>query len=108
MITSRSKPSRTSSSAGRSPDVVVPWASERLVLITAEMASVVDLVSGLVADQFLVEPPLNGQQLGADAIGQAGKGGAHRLGLVVRLARRAGALTIEVPAWMWNSLYSAS
>lgn len=45
------------SSAGRSPDVVVPWASERLVLITAEMASVVDLVSGLVADQFLVARP---------------------------------------------------
>lgn len=45
------------SSAGRSPDVVVPWASERLVLITAETASVVDLASGLVADQFFVARP---------------------------------------------------
>src|SRR5215207_3412145 len=42
---------------GRSPDVVVPWASERLVLITAEMASIVDLVSELVVDQFLVARP---------------------------------------------------
>src|SRR5215204_2134602 len=45
------------STAGRSPDVVVPWASERLVVITAEMASVVDLVSELVVDQFLVARP---------------------------------------------------
>jgi hypothetical protein len=45
------------STAGRSPDLVVPWASERLVLITAEMASVVDLVSELVVDQFLVARP---------------------------------------------------
>ena len=56
-----SAPGKTStieiSSAGRSPDLVVPWASERLVLITAEMASVVDLDSGLVADQFLVARP---------------------------------------------------
>ncbi|HET9384412.1 MAG TPA: hypothetical protein VFO67_04630 [Gemmatimonadales bacterium] len=56
-----SAPGKTStieiSSAGRSPDVVVPWASERLVLITAETASVVDLVSGQVADQFFVARP---------------------------------------------------
>ena len=45
------------STAGRSPDLVVPWASERLVLITAEMASVVDLGSELVVDQFLVARP---------------------------------------------------
>jgi len=45
------------STAGRSPDVVVPWGSERLVLISAEMASVVDLVSELVVDQFLVARP---------------------------------------------------
>ena len=42
---------------GRAPDLVVPWASERLVLITGEMASVVDLVSEQVADQFLVARP---------------------------------------------------
>ena len=42
---------------GRAPDLVVPWASERLVLITAEMATVVDLVSEVVADQFLVARP---------------------------------------------------
>jgi hypothetical protein len=56
-----SAPGRTStieiSSAGRSPDLVVPWASERLVLITAEMASVVDLASELVVDQFLAARP---------------------------------------------------
>jgi hypothetical protein len=45
------------STAGRSPDLVVPWGSERLVLIAAEMASVVDLVSELVVDQFLVARP---------------------------------------------------
>jgi hypothetical protein len=45
------------SNAGRSPDLVVPWASERLVLITAEMASIVDLGSELVVDQFLVARP---------------------------------------------------
>jgi hypothetical protein len=45
------------STAGRSPDLVVPWASERLVLISAEMASIVDLVSELVVDQFLVARP---------------------------------------------------
>jgi hypothetical protein len=45
------------SSAGRSPDWVVPWASERLVLITAELASVVDLASELVVDQFFVARP---------------------------------------------------
>ena len=56
-----SAPGKTStieiSSAGRSPDVVVPWAPERLVLMTGETASVVDLVSGLVADQFFVARP---------------------------------------------------
>ena len=41
------------STAGRSPDLVVPWASDRLVLITAEMASVVDLVSELVSNHCL-------------------------------------------------------
>ena len=45
------------STAGRSTDVVVPWGSERLLLITAEMASVVDLGSELVVDQFLVARP---------------------------------------------------
>ena len=45
------------STAGRSPDLVVPWGSDRLVLITAEMASVVDLVSELVVDQFFVARP---------------------------------------------------
>lgn len=45
------------STAGRSADLVVPWAAERLVLITAEMASVVDLVSELVVDQFFVARP---------------------------------------------------
>jgi hypothetical protein len=45
------------SNAGRSPDLVVPWASERLALITAEIASVVDLGSELVVDQFLVARP---------------------------------------------------
>ena len=43
--------------AGRSPDVVVPWASERLVVISAEMASVVNLASELVVDQFMVARP---------------------------------------------------
>jgi hypothetical protein len=56
-----SAPGKTStieiSSAGRSPDLVVPSASERLVLITGETASVVDLISGLVADQFFVARP---------------------------------------------------
>jgi hypothetical protein len=56
-----SAPGKTStieiSSAVGSPDLVVPWASERLVLITANMASVVDLVSELVVDQFLVARP---------------------------------------------------
>jgi hypothetical protein len=45
------------STAGRSPDLVVPFGSDRLVLITAEMASVVDLVSELIVDQFLVARP---------------------------------------------------
>src|SRR5262245_21107648 len=45
------------STAGRSPEVVVPWASERLVVISAEMASVVDLGSELVVDQFFVARP---------------------------------------------------
>ena len=45
------------SSAGRSPDVVVPSVSERLVLITGETAQVADLVSALVIDQFLVARP---------------------------------------------------
>ena len=55
-----SAPGKTSTielSTGRSPDLVVPWGSERLVLITAEMASVVDLASALVVDQFLVARP---------------------------------------------------
>ena len=45
------------STSGRPPDQVVPWASDRLVLITAEMASVVDLGAELVVDQFLVAQP---------------------------------------------------
>lgn len=45
------------STSGRSPDLVVPWASERLVIISAEMASIVDLASELVLDQFLVARP---------------------------------------------------
>ena len=56
-----SAPGKTStiaiSTAGRSPDVVVPWAPDRLVVITAEMASVVDLAAELVVDQFLVARP---------------------------------------------------
>jgi hypothetical protein len=56
-----SAPGKTStveiSSAGRSPDLVVPSASDRLVLITGETASIVDVVSGLVADQFFVARP---------------------------------------------------
>ena len=56
-----SAPGKTStievSTAGRSTDVVVPWASERLLLISAEMASVVDLGAELVVDQFLVARP---------------------------------------------------
>src|SRR5918993_1307420 len=56
-----STPGKTStieiSTAGRSPDVVTPWGSERLVVITAEMASVVDLASELVVDQFFVARP---------------------------------------------------
>ena len=45
------------SSAGRSPDLVVPSVSERLVLITGETASIVDLVSTQIADQFFVARP---------------------------------------------------
>ena len=45
------------SSAGRSPDLVVPSVSERLVLITGETASIVDLASTQVADQFFVARP---------------------------------------------------
>jgi len=45
------------STAGRSTDLVVPSTSERLVLLSAEMASVVDLGSALVVDQFLVARP---------------------------------------------------
>lgn len=45
------------STAGRSPDLVAPWAPDRLVLIAAELASVLDLSSELVVDQFLVARP---------------------------------------------------
>jgi hypothetical protein len=45
------------STAGSSPDVVVPSGSDRLVLISADMASIVDLNAELVADQFLVARP---------------------------------------------------
>ena len=45
------------STAGRSPDLVVPWGADRLVVISAEMASVVDLAAELVVDQFLVARP---------------------------------------------------
>ena len=46
------------SSAGRSPDRVVPFGSDRLVLITGETVSIVDLASAVVADQFLAARPL--------------------------------------------------
>jgi hypothetical protein len=45
------------SSAGRGPDLVAPWASDRLILITAETASILDLNAELVVDQFLVGRP---------------------------------------------------
>lgn len=45
------------STAGRSTDWVSPWGADRLVLLTAEMASVVDLASELVVDQFLIGRP---------------------------------------------------
>ena len=45
------------SSAGRSPDLVVPSVSDRLVLMTGETASIVDLASTQVADQFFVARP---------------------------------------------------
>ena len=45
------------STSGRPPDLVVPWASDRLVLMTAELVSVVDLASELVVDQFLAGRP---------------------------------------------------
>ena len=56
-----SAPGKTStievSTSGRPPDLVVPWASDRLVLMTAELVSVVDLASELVLDQFLAGRP---------------------------------------------------
>ena len=45
------------STAGNSTDVVVPWGSERLVLMTGGMASIVNLAAELVIDQFLVARP---------------------------------------------------
>lgn len=45
------------STAGRSPDLVAPWAPDRLVVMAAELASVLDLRVGLVVDQFLVARP---------------------------------------------------
>jgi hypothetical protein len=45
------------STAGNSTDLVVPWGSERLVLMTGGMASVVNLAAELVIDQFLVARP---------------------------------------------------
>jgi hypothetical protein len=45
------------SSAGRSPELVVPSAPERLVLVTGETVSIVDLASTQVADQFFVARP---------------------------------------------------
>jgi hypothetical protein len=45
------------SSAGRSPDLVVPSVADRLVLITGETASIVDLASAQIADQFFVARP---------------------------------------------------
>ena len=54
-------PGRTStidvSTAGNSTDLVVPWGTERLVLMTGGMASVVNLAAELVIDQFLVARP---------------------------------------------------
>ena len=45
------------STAGRSTEVVVPWASDRLVLMAADMVSLVDLRAELVVDQFFVARP---------------------------------------------------
>lgn len=42
---------------GRSPDLVVPWESNRLVVMSGEIASVVDLGAGLVVDQFMATQP---------------------------------------------------
>jgi hypothetical protein len=56
-----SSPGKTSaieiSTASRSPDVVVPFGSDRLVVIAAEMASIVDLNAELVVDQFFIGRP---------------------------------------------------
>jgi hypothetical protein len=45
------------STFGRSPEVVVPWEPDRLVVISGEIASIVDMVAGLVVDQFYATRP---------------------------------------------------
>src|SRR5690242_14018467 len=42
---------------GRSVDLVVPWESNRLVVISGEIASIVDLPAALVVDQFYAAQP---------------------------------------------------
>jgi hypothetical protein len=42
---------------GRSVDLVVPWESDRLVVISGEIASIVDLPAALVVDQFYAAQP---------------------------------------------------
>ncbi len=42
---------------GRSPDLVVPWESDRLVVVSAEIVSIVNLPAGLVVDQFYAAQP---------------------------------------------------
>src|SRR5690348_5100793 len=45
------------STFGRSVDLVFPWESDRLVVISADIVSIVDLSAGLVVDQFLATQP---------------------------------------------------
>jgi hypothetical protein len=45
------------STAGRSPDTVVPFGTGRLVVVSADMVSIVDLASELVIDQFMAGRP---------------------------------------------------
>ena len=56
-----SAPGKTSvidvSTAGRSPHLVAPSGADRLVVVSAELASIVDLGAELVVDQFLVSQP---------------------------------------------------
>jgi hypothetical protein len=45
------------STFGRSVDLAVPWESNRLVVVSAEIVSIVDLPAGLVVDQFYASQP---------------------------------------------------